>query len=59
MRPGFSTGPTVDRTDDRFEYGEVRTNAIGLINGIEITSDLHRSRPERAPHHFDMEVRTS
>ena len=30
-------GPTVERVDNRFEYGEVRIYAIGLVNGIEIT----------------------
>jgi uncharacterized DUF497 family protein len=30
-------GPTVERVDDRFDYGEVRIYAIGLVNGIEIT----------------------
>lgn len=30
-------GPTVERHDDRFEYGEIRIYAIGLVNGIEIT----------------------
>jgi uncharacterized protein len=30
-------GPTVERVDDRFDYGEKRTYAIGLVNGIEIT----------------------
>jgi uncharacterized DUF497 family protein len=30
-------GPTVERPDDRFEYGEVRVYAVGLLNGIEIT----------------------
>ena len=30
-------GPTVERIDDRFDYGEERTYAIGLVNGIEIT----------------------
>jgi len=29
-------GPTVERVDDRFEYGEIRVYAIGLVNGIEI-----------------------
>lgn len=29
-------GPTVERDDDRFDYGEVRVYAIGLVNGIEI-----------------------
>ena len=30
-------GPTVERIDDRFEYGEIRVYAIGMVNGIEIT----------------------
>ncbi len=30
-------GPTVERTDDRFDYGETRVYAVGLVNGIEIT----------------------
>lgn len=30
-------GPTVEREDDRFEYGEPRVYAIGLVNGLEIT----------------------
>ena len=30
-------GPTVERTDDRFDYGETRVYAIGLVSGIEIT----------------------
>lgn len=30
-------GPTVERIDDRFAYGEVRIYAIGLVNGLEIT----------------------
>ena len=29
--------PTVERVDDRFEYGEVRVYAIGLVNSLEIT----------------------
>ncbi len=29
--------PTVERTDDRYDYGEVRIYAIGLVNGIAIT----------------------
>ena len=28
-------GVTVERVDDRFDYGEVRVYAIGLVNGIE------------------------
>lgn len=30
-------GPTVERIDDRFHYGEVRVHVVGLVNGIEIT----------------------
>lgn len=30
-------GPTVERIDDRFDYGEIRVYAIGLVNGFEIT----------------------
>ena len=31
-------GPMIERVDDRFEYGEVRVYAIGIVNGIEITA---------------------
>jgi len=30
-------GPTVERLDDRFDYGEDRVYAIGLVNGLEVT----------------------
>ena len=30
-------GPTVGRVDERFDYGEIRVYAIGLVNGFEIT----------------------
>jgi uncharacterized DUF497 family protein len=30
-------GPTVEKVDDRFDYGEVRVYAVGLVNGLEIT----------------------
>jgi uncharacterized protein len=30
-------GPTIEREDDRFDYGETRVYAIGLVQGIEIT----------------------
>ena len=30
-------GPTVERIDDRFDYGEKRVYAIGMVNGLEIT----------------------
>lgn len=35
-------GPTLERVDDRFEYGEERICAIGLVDGIE--RDLCRRR---------------
>jgi uncharacterized protein len=34
---GIFENPTVERIDDRFEYGEVRVYAIGVVNGLEIT----------------------
>jgi uncharacterized DUF497 family protein len=30
-------GPTVERTDDRFAYGERRVYAIGLVGLLEVT----------------------
>jgi uncharacterized protein len=30
-------GPTVEKIDDRFDYGENRVYAVGLVNGFEIT----------------------
>ena len=30
-------GPTLERVDDRFDYGEIRVYAIGIVNGLEIT----------------------
>jgi uncharacterized protein len=30
-------GPTVERVDDRFDYGETRVYAIGVVHGVEIT----------------------
>ena len=30
-------GPTIERVDDRFDYGERRVYAIGLVRGLEIT----------------------
>jgi uncharacterized DUF497 family protein len=30
-------GPTIERVDDLFEYGEVRVYPIGMVNEIEIT----------------------
>jgi Adenylate and Guanylate cyclase catalytic domain len=33
---GIFDGPTVAQTDDRYDYGEVRIYALGLVNGIEM-----------------------
>jgi uncharacterized DUF497 family protein len=30
-------GPTLERVDERFDYGERRVYAIGVVNGLEIT----------------------
>jgi uncharacterized DUF497 family protein len=30
-------GPTAEIADDRFNYGEDRIYAIGLVNGLELT----------------------
>jgi uncharacterized DUF497 family protein len=30
-------GPTLERVDDRFEYGEVRIYAVGVVDEIEVT----------------------
>jgi len=29
--------PTVERVDERFDYGERRVYAIGVVSGLEIT----------------------
>jgi uncharacterized DUF497 family protein len=34
---GVFEGPTVEKLDDRFDYGEERIYAIGVVNGLEIT----------------------
>ena len=30
-------GPTLEKLDNRFDYGEDRIYAIGVVNGIELT----------------------
>jgi uncharacterized protein len=30
-------GPTLERVDDRYDYGEPRVYAIGLLEGLEFT----------------------
>lgn len=40
-------GPTLEKVDDRFEYGETRVYAIGIVNAIEVTviyADLSHDR---------------
>src|SRR4029453_7774898 len=32
--------PTVERVDDRFDYGEVRADVIGLANGLALQRHL-------------------
>jgi hypothetical protein len=34
---GIFDGPTLERVDDRFEYGEVHVYAVGIVGGVEIT----------------------
>ena len=29
--------PTLEKLDDRFDYGENRIYAVGVVNGVEIT----------------------
>jgi uncharacterized protein len=30
-------GPTLEKADDRYDYGESRVYAVGVVNGIEMT----------------------
>ena len=30
-------GPVLERIDDRFDYGEERVYAVGVVEGIEVT----------------------
>ena len=39
-------GPTVEQADDRFDYGERRVYAIGLVDGLEITV-IYTDREDR------------
>jgi uncharacterized protein len=34
---GIFDGPTLEKVDDRFDYGEIRVYAIGVANGLEVT----------------------
>lgn len=37
-------GPTLERVDDRHDYGEMRVYAIGAVTGIEVTV-IYTDRP--------------
>jgi hypothetical protein len=30
-------GPTLEKVDERFDYGEIRIYAIGVVNGLKVT----------------------
>lgn len=36
--------PTLDRVDDRDDYGEVRTNSVGEIGGLLVANVTHTDR---------------
>ncbi len=36
--------PTLDRLDNREDYGEVRTNSIGNIGGVVVVNVTHTDR---------------
>jgi uncharacterized protein len=38
-------GSTLERADDRYDYGETRVYAIGVVNGIEVTA-IYTDRPD-------------
>lgn len=48
-------GPTLEKTDDRFDYGETRVYAIGMTNGLEVTV-LYRHFRNGTKDHFSLEV---
>ena len=29
--------PTLERVDDRFDYGDLRVYAVGVVDGVEVT----------------------
>ena len=39
-------GWTLEKEDDRFDYGEVRIYAIGLVNGVETSVIYTEREPE-------------
>jgi uncharacterized DUF497 family protein len=40
----ISDGPTLERVDDREDYGELRTIAVGLADGLHLTV-VYTDRP--------------
>jgi uncharacterized DUF497 family protein len=40
-------GPVLTAIDDRFEYGEVRSNSIGAIDGVLVIVVTHTDRDGR------------
>ena len=40
-------GPVVTAEDARFEYGEVRENSIGMIDGLAVLTVTHTDRDGR------------
>lgn len=51
-------GPTVEREDDPFDYGETRVYAIGLVRGLEFTV-IYTDRGHEERHPLSLEVRTA
>ena len=39
--------PTLERVDDRREYGEVRVNSIGSMGGLVVVNVTHTERDGR------------
>jgi uncharacterized DUF497 family protein len=52
-------GPTLEKVDDRFACREIRVDAIGVANGLEITPIYTDVFGVRTPNHFGMEGRTA
>jgi uncharacterized DUF497 family protein len=37
-------GPVLEREDDRFDYGEIRVNAYGLVAGVVVLCVIYADR---------------
>ena len=42
---GIFEGPTFEKADERFDYGEARVYAIGIANGVEKMGRHRRLAP--------------